>query len=51
LRHAQGGDPDSQAQATQQAIIDWLFQTNVTHGASLELTNKGRRLTNRQMPH
>jgi 4-hydroxy-2-oxoheptanedioate aldolase len=25
--------------------------TNVTHGSSVELTNKGRKLTNRQMPY
>jgi hypothetical protein len=33
--------------------IERLFQegTNVTHGSSEELTNKGRKLTNRQMPY
>jgi 4-hydroxy-2-oxoheptanedioate aldolase len=33
--------------------IERLFQegTNVTHGTSEELTNKGRKLTNRQMPY
>lgn len=33
--------------------IERLFQegTNVTHGISEELTNKGRKLTNRQMPY
>jgi hypothetical protein len=25
--------------------------TNVTHASSVELTNKGRKLTNRQMPY
>jgi hypothetical protein len=33
--------------------IERLFQegTNVTHGSSVALTNKGRKLTNRQMPY
>jgi hypothetical protein len=32
--------------------IEALFKegTNVTHGTSLELVNKGRKLTGRQMP-
>jgi hypothetical protein len=32
--------------------IEALFKegTNVTHGTSLELVNKGRKLTDRQMP-